>query len=70
MKRLAKMTAGGVACLVAALVTLSLAYDGATAGMPRGTGYMAQIGLLAATAVLAITGLVLLVKSVVRVFDR
>lgn len=70
MKRLVKMTVGGAICLLFALIAFSVAYGGATAGMPRAAGDIAQIALLAATLVLAAAGLALLVKSVVRAFDR
>ena len=70
MKRLVKMAVGGAFCLLFAVVAFSIAYGGVTSDLPRATGDLAQVGLLAATAVLAIAGVVLLVKSVVRAIDR
>lgn len=70
MKRLVKMAVGGAFCLMLALITFSIAYGGATANLPRAAGYVAQIGLLAATLVLAVAGVTLLVKAIVAVFDR
>lgn len=70
MKRLVKMAVGGAFCLMFALITFSIAYGGATANLPRAAGYVAQIGLLAATLVLGVAGLVLLVKTVVSAIDR
>ena len=70
MKRLVKMAVGGVFCLLFALIAFSIAQGGATADLPRAAGTIAQAGLVMAALVFAIAGLVLLVKSAVRVFDH
>lgn len=70
MKRLVKMAVGGVLCVLFALIAFSIAYGGATAGLPRAAGDLAQIALLVAALVLTISGLVLLVKAIVGAFSR